>query len=227
MGRFGDKFTGEITVANDSTKIIEDRDRFMMVIGSSIQAYANLEHALCQMLANCGDMKVEVAAIIFFKITASRVRDSILEKLIRMKYGTGYSIFWNSFAKRLDEVSLKRNEVVHWSAIITLDANTHEHILVPPAYLATSPIGTEIRITENDLKDFSDKCGFLTTLAYTFINELNASLIPGLPQAAWRDIFQQPAIYPPPSTHPLYRSPSIPGTPPLPSPGSQGQPPRS
>src|SRR5262245_52550839 len=48
--------------------------------GQAIQAYAQLEQSLCQVLAAVGDMSLPVAGIVFFKIVSTQARSAIIEK---------------------------------------------------------------------------------------------------------------------------------------------------
>src|SRR5580700_8049432 len=81
-----------------------DSSPFWSERGRAIDAYAQLEQSLYQLFASCGEMKRDTAAIIFFKITNSLARNSIIEKFLHKTYGTQYNIFWNSYLKQLRSI---------------------------------------------------------------------------------------------------------------------------
>jgi hypothetical protein len=50
--------------------------------GHAINAYAVLEASLCALLSVVGEMREDVAGVIFYKITSADSRNKILEQLI-------------------------------------------------------------------------------------------------------------------------------------------------
>jgi len=201
-------------------------DPFWAWRGHAIQAYASLEQSLCSLFQHLSGTTKDVASVIFFKITSSRVRDAIIERLLKKKYGNTYSIFWNSMTRLIDVISKKRNEIVHWSAVTVLDDKGFSGMrLCPPNFWdlrAESPF-----VTTAGLQNFIAECSFLAcqcNMFSSFINPLfRAEIARGASpeqMQTWHDIFQQAAIYPPPSTHPLFQKPPEPETQRPPSPGS-------
>src|ERR1700733_3107289 len=81
--------------------------------GYAIGSYARLEEAMCSLFGGLCGLHISTARIIFFRITSSRVRDTIIEKLIKQRHGNTYSLFWSSLARLIDQVSHRRNEIVH------------------------------------------------------------------------------------------------------------------
>src|SRR5262249_30994995 len=136
--------------------------------GFAIGNYARLEQALCSMLAHLCKISHYDAGVIFFKITNYRARDAILDKLIREHHGTTYSAFWNSLARLIDAVSVKRNEIVHWAYIGSVVDNEVARVLIPPNLASTKHDSPQI--TQKDLIEFIHKCSFITGLCYKFIN---------------------------------------------------------
>jgi hypothetical protein len=194
-------------------------ERFLVNLGAAIQAYAGLEQALFLLFSRFSGTAKDVAGVIFFKITAARARDDILEKLLEIKYGNRYSVFWKSFASLINVVSGRRNEIVHWIATTTTSQGFFETNLLPPSFW-TRPMRTG-KVSNDDLVEFAAKCRFICELCGLFQMELSQK--PEAPPLAWRDIFQQPVVYPPPSTHPLYKKPKEPENQPPPSPPSPPQ----
>jgi hypothetical protein len=189
--------------------------------GRAIQAYAQLEQSLCAFLSNVGDMTIQVAGMIFFKVASSDARNSILEKLLHAKHGSKFNAFWNSYRKELRVIDLKRNEIVHWLSATNVALNTDNVLivgvtLVPPNFWANLP--SSQRITSEDLKDFSIKSDVFSRLLTMFSHAISPG--PNVPavEPSWLEICQQPVIYPLPPAHPLSPKPKAPEPPPRPSP---------
>jgi hypothetical protein len=176
--------------------------------GHAIQAYANLEQSLCGLFARIADLRRDVAATIFFKITNTQARNSIIERLIRKRYGATYRLFWNSFLKELRPIDIKRNEVVHWNAVNSIgevDATGRPLVrvsLVPPNYWDIDENSPEV--TAQDLMDFISKCMIFVRLCNMFLLATGDKM--GDRAKPWLDVFQQPLVYPLPADHPLSRS---------------------
>lgn len=188
----------------------------------AIQMYAHLEQTLCLLLAVLIRSSPEVSAIIFFKIVNTGQRLSILDKILRLRYGTIYVEFWNSYEKMLRPIDVARNEIVHWNAAImqSYDSNTWDVVLTPPTELNRERHPDTQTLTTDAINEFGKKCEFLSTLGRGFVGVLRATppvsedeslgLHPCRTDAewgawllAWRDICQQPVVYPPPSSHPI------------------------
>ena len=175
------------------------KDQFWAARGHAIQAYANLEQSLCSLFAYFTGIERSVAGIIFFKITAARSRDSILEKLLKEKHGTKYTVFWNSITKLLGQLADERNHIVHWNAIpVFSDSGFTSMELMPPNALSSVDSNTP-RIDTAGLAEFIRKCDFVCRLCNIFgmhiAPQLAASIDAINPDEVqtWRDIFQQPA----------------------------------
>jgi hypothetical protein len=210
--------THKITFAEATARFT--KDEFHNARGRAIQEYAELEQALCSLFACLSDIKPDTVGIIFFRITNSRVRDVILEKLLKKKHGNTYSIFWNSFIKLIDQISRRRNEIVHWNALMTFGSE-YFISLRPPNFWAWE-VGTP-EIKTDGLLEFIDKCKFFTSLC----NSFEAFITPEIRERSdqgqvqtWHDIFQQETIYPPLNTHPLSPNYTAPGIQPPASPAS-------
>jgi hypothetical protein len=198
-------------------------DPLHLVRGHAIQSYAALEGSLRFLLGTIGEMKPSVATVIFFKITDPRARDGILEKLIKQRFGTQYVTFWNSYAKRLGTLSHIRNAIVHWNAAFCVDDNGHEVRLIPPVAMYDAGPDTPTMRTP-DLVDFIKECDFLGRLGImfnTFLDKEMSAHWTAEQLQTWTDIFQQPLVYPPPSTHPLFQTATAPESQPQSSPASQ------
>jgi hypothetical protein len=185
-------------------------DDFWAIRGKAIQAYANLEQSLAQLFAGLSDMKIDVAQIIFFKITSADSRNKILEKLFKKKFGDDLNLFCNSLFDQLRPMDIERNEIVHWNVInqVGLDETgmISLPVLMPPAFWSAD---SNTRIKHKiDLLVFTARCSFYSRLINMF--NLTTGLIPTVVSITddmkrpWLDIFSQPIVYPPPATHPLF-----------------------
>jgi hypothetical protein len=174
---------------------------FLLLRANAIQNYAKLEQSLFMLFATLADVQNDIGGIIFFKITNTHTRNSILERLIRKKHGSTYNLFWNSYIKQLHSIDSKRNEIVHWNVATNthFDGNGNYTVtvsLAPPNFWdrdANTP-----SIAASDLREFIEKCDVFSRLAtmFTFMERL-----PAEPQKPWLDIFQQPLVYPLPTGH--------------------------
>jgi hypothetical protein len=189
--------------------------------GKAIQAYAFLESALSMLFASVADISPQVAGTIFYKITNTASRNSILEKLIVEKHGAKYNPFWNSYLKELRVIDLKRNEIVHWLAAANINVDNEQRLIVGvtlmPPNIAKHDEDTP-RVMRKDLKAFQDKCDVFARIANMFAIFTKPDAEPTEP---WLGIFQQPFLYPPPEGHPILRKRAAPQTPPQPSETSQ------
>ena len=144
-------------------------------------------------------------------------------KLLQAKLGDRYNLFRNSLFKQLGSIDRERNEVVHWNVINQIGADadgntTSVLIMVPPAYW----IGDDTpERTREDLVAFSRKCGFYARLIERFgvtlagvgrekLEEYGDEHLPieelekyRDEDDRWKQLFEQPIIYPPPDGHPL------------------------
>ncbi|RUP00314.1 hypothetical protein [Hyphomicrobium sp.] len=181
-------------------------DRIWAVRGRSIQSYASLEQSLCALFAYCGDIDPKVAGIIFFRISSTQVRNDILEKLIRRKFGSVYNLFWNSYLKELRPIDIKRNEVVHWNMITLIGDDGVSLQLRPPNFAGWDE--NTPQLLDSDLVAFMEKCGVFGRLANMF--HLATSIMTGAEAQPWLDVFKEPLVYPLPDGHPLNPRPTTP-----------------
>jgi len=177
--------------------------------GKAIQGYAELESALCHLLIAVTGMSWEAGVTIFYKITNTNARSTILEKLLHQKSGTKFSAFWNPYVKELRQIDLKRNEIVHWLAAANVLMNPNGQIavgvtLIPPGSVHTK--SSHIHITSRDLYKFAIKCDHFARLARGLATRIKPP--DGVPvvDETLPDIFQQPFLYPLPEGHPYLSS---------------------
>lgn len=184
-------------------------DEFWSVRGKAIQAYASLEQSLCLVFCVVADLRRDIAGIIFFKIVNTPARNTILEDLIKKKFGAKFNPFWNSTFSELQKLDSKRNEIVHWNAINNVGTDgagemKTEIILRPPKTWGFDPTAPTLKT--QDLRDFMAKCDFYTQACNGFFAtmkkpEAGDFALSDAQLKPWLDIFQQPLVYPPPDTH--------------------------
>lgn len=200
---------------------IASRDRFWAARGKAVNAYANLEQALCRVFANVSQMSDERAAIVFFRIASAQARNDILDKLIRLHYGGQYNRFWNSVLRALRPIDIKRNEIVHWVVVTTLPLTVSG--LEPPQVMLRPPtFWSALRheppqIKSDDLRAFTKICNFYAHAVGSFswiTSWEHRPVVPPSPalSAAWMRIFREPLAYPLPAGTRLPRNELIPRT---------------
>jgi hypothetical protein len=184
---------------------------FLVARAHSIGSYSNLEHATCSLLAEFGEMPESTAAIIFFRMNNVRSMLEVLDKLKRQKVGVSYTAYWNSIVARSKTLAERRNEVVHWATawnVFEDGAGNREFAvaLKPPNIWTWSDDATP-EIYQRDLEAFSLECLFQQGAVEHFVEYLRGTL-PKEERDTWREILQQPSVYPPPPDHPLYQKPT-------------------
>jgi hypothetical protein len=190
----------------------------------AIQAYAHLEQALCRLFALVAETNIEIAAIIFFKITNSQARNDIIQKLFQKQFKDEYNLFRNSLFKNMRPIDTKRNEIVHWNAVRTSTQNangglTYELSLKPPTFW-TNLIDTP-QLLDADFATFHEECRLYSLIISMFVATIRgyAGPMTDAELTTWQKIFLQPLIYPPPPDNPLFQILTKLRTPPPPSQG--------
>jgi hypothetical protein len=183
--------------------------QFAVTRADAIADYSNLEQAWCGCLAHFGGMTDLVAGTIFFKVTASRARSEILDKLKKNKVGNLFPSFWNNAISEGGKLDEERNKIIHWMVSMSIYLRTTDNqsfydvVLRSPNYWAWEEDTQEIEISAMNL--FGAKCQFLWVSLNKFL-ALDQKKLEGAEADAWREIFREPHTYPPPPDHPLYRS---------------------
>jgi hypothetical protein len=197
-------------LAEPSGRTSRIENDFFAVRGRAIQSYATLEQSIAQLFCGLADLKIEVAQIIFFKITSSNSRNNIVEKLFRRRFGSEYKVFRNSLLKQLRTIDRRRNEIVHWNVIediaIAADGKgTSVLKLTPPAFWIRDDETADL--TKNDLSAFVVQCDFYSRLINMFgltTGLISLSTPPSEEdKKPWLEIFNQSVVYPAPGNHPL------------------------
>jgi hypothetical protein len=166
---------------------------------------------------------LELAGVVFFKITATGYRDQIIETLLEKRYGDKWDAFWSGkngekgsgISVLIRQLNDKRNQIVHWHTLLNIgaDGKAKNFVLRPPNFWDTRP--DRPFIDTGQLNEFSDKAQFVAGSVMAFGQFLgNPSGFPQEVADAWPKIFEQPATYPPSDSHPLSPNYKAPGNPP-------------
>ena len=192
----------------DHTEVMQmaSADPFWAARGQAIQAYAGLERALCRIFIQMGDMRPEVAGLIFYKITNANARNSMVEKLIRQKYGNTYNLFWNSFIQQLTPLDHRRNQIVHWNALVHVIRDAEGFLCVGVAleHPFTKGEATNQKLLLKNLIEFARQCDAFKILAMMFMT-MKRGEFDAEEAKSWPAVYSKPIVYPLPPDHPLLK----------------------
>ncbi len=181
---------------------------FQIARAKYIAAYAALEQQLSSLFAHLSGTTNQVAGVIFFRISSARSRLTIIDRLMRIRYGGEYRLFFNSLIRDLKQLDQKRNEIVHWYPVTQLTDHGTRFGLTPPNIWDSGPNTQTLQVS--DLEARRAECEFYSGLLSVFWLVLKGHT-QGAP-AALLDIYQRPVEYPPPDTHPLSPNHKDPGS---------------
>jgi hypothetical protein len=203
MGKF--EMADQVISIADAMEIASV-DAFWALRAKAIQAYSSMEQSLFFLFSQSAGVQPDIGGIIFFKITSSQARNSIIEKLIRKRHGDTFNLFWNSYLKQIRSLDIKRNEIVHWTVANEISGNDASGrpivsvTLVRPAFFDRDTSAPSL--TTKDLLEFMSKCDVFSRAVNMFML-ISGSHMPASEAKPWLDMFQQPFVYPLPTGHPL------------------------
>jgi len=182
---------------------------FAIARATAIAWYTHIEKSLASFFAHLMGVSEDYAGVSFFRINNARARNAMLERLLKKRHGGTYNIFWNSLVKQLQALDETRNQIVHWTTVTHMSDKGRDAVtLIPPNHWDRdwgNPGAPEI--TVEHLYEFILKCDFYSRMFNIFTWTLSGQREV---DPTWQQIFQQPVIYPPPNSHPLYRKPQVP-----------------
>ena len=190
-----------------------NQTEFLLSRATAIQSYANLEFALSTLFSNLAGISIEIGGLIFFRITNTHSRTRILNDLKDKRFRNTHGAFWVSLISFIRTLDQRRNEIIHWHVVNNI--NLQLDYEKAASLSLTPPTGWTLRsgasITEIELGDFINRCGFATKLVnmFNFIMHQMGERSPDV-LATWQQIFSEPITYPPPDAHPLspnYKAP--------------------
>jgi hypothetical protein len=171
---------------------------------------------------------LQLGAIVFYRITNTHSRNQILNDLLSKRCGSTYEAYWNGIpgapnrkssgmAAIIRQLDASRNEIVHWHVGIKI-LGDNDPIgpvgLIKPDVWPIEREADKRVITIEELSDFIGKADFARRSLNTFFLLLSKQLPEDENTKALREIYQQPASYPPPDTNPLSRNYREPESPP-------------
>lgn len=173
--------------------------------GRAIQGYAGLEHVLCGAFALCAGLTSDIAVSIFFKLNAQPQRQ-MLKELLTKKFGATHAPFWTSALNRLEKLTARRNNIVHWSALAVIDADDEgmmkADVYLKPATVSVFQVDGFDKLTAADMRGFEVECDYWARAIVAFCNTTADDADTSHPEfARWLDVFAQPLTYPPAATH--------------------------
>jgi hypothetical protein len=221
-------FGGDLVMVAVDLGTLQPENGVQLYIARSraLDAYSQVEQSLSRLLSSLLGTTFELGSIVFFRITNANMRNRIFEDLLRKRFEDTYRAYWsgipNTHNKRglftwIRQLDDERNKIVHWAIVnnISTDGLGAKSILSlkKPNFWADNS-AEEIRISE--LVEFVRKADFVHRSLNMFGMFISGQYAEAL-REPWQEIFQQPCLYPPPDTHPLYPSYKGPETPHQPS----------
>jgi hypothetical protein len=201
-----------IMANSDDLRTAEQTRKLQIARAEAIESYAGVEQSLSNLFGSLLGTTIHKAAAVFFKLTSAHNRNKIIESLLQLEHGSEYDIYWHGEGQpgkkgglfniiyNLDQT---RNEIIHWY-VMRNPAITEFEKLVQPNLTAYRPDSKALSISELDA--FTQKATFVNLSISAFLfNTTKGVQVPDSARAPWLPIFQQPVIYPPPSTHPLFQ----------------------
>jgi hypothetical protein len=159
----------------------------------AIESYALLEHQLAGLLLPLLGVKKE-AYTIFFRITNTRSRYSIITALLRDLDDKEARKFWKSIEKALTKIDGIRNNIIHWLAIVDIGEVGGPNNRPQPPKKSLRPghsFGPDVKLTIDDLQKFKADADDLTVIVTFFGQYLGGHIEPQI-REAWKKVFVQP-----------------------------------
>ena len=214
---------GTYDIRNDTPENVSD---FLIWRARAIEAYAQVEQSLNMLFAQLMETPIDSAAIVFFRITNKQSRNAIISELLTRRHEKQYEVYWHgtpgtankrglmTLVRQLDS---RRNEIVHWHTGQQISVDDEKAVgkifLRKPNFWTYKSDRSEISAA--DLQEFHAKAGFVAKAINIFTMNAHNLLRGDSPaKPTWREICQQPCIYPPPDNHPLALKPGAPENPP-------------
>jgi hypothetical protein len=185
-------------------------ENFHALRGKAIDAYAKLDSSLFILFVMLGEIRWDIAGVIYHNIIDTRTRGRILSKLMRKKYKDQYRIFWRSLERGVARITEARNKIVHH--VVGHMQNPVTKQFAPVLIygdVSNFNIKDQPPIDISQIEAFVKECDFyhrLINMFYTSLTPTIDSVWDEATRQSWREIFQQPIVYPPPNNHPLFQN---------------------
>jgi hypothetical protein len=184
---------------------IEARVAFSAARSKAINTFAGLEEYMAHLFATLMQADSKKSYFVFSRLLMPRARRDVLSHLIELTYGSQFELFFSSLMKRIGELDIPRNRIVHWIAKETIPPQGQ---FAPPnnVFLCEHPdIFGRQKMFIAEIQKFTEKADFIGLVVFYFDIYLKHGRRPDAPGSPWPDIFQQRCTYPPPMEHPLVR----------------------
>jgi hypothetical protein len=211
-------------VTLDLSSPADNEHEFLVRRAQAIQAYATIEGSLERVFAQLLGCDPEDAAHIFFQITNTSSRTSIISGLIERRCDQRYHPFWNGIPRTPDkkglwnivrDLDLRRNQIVHWHQMLDINVDkvppSRTVYLVRPAAWQSQDV--KGMVSSDEMREFTLKADFASRSMNMFCAFL-AGQMDEASKRTWREICRRPCIYPPPPNHPLAPTKPAPQNPP-------------
>lgn len=212
--------------------VAENTLDFLVWRARCIEGYAQVEQSLNSAFADLIGTTPKLAGIVFFRLTNTHSRNAILSELLTERHGTTFDIYWHGIPNTpnrrglmtiIRQLDSRRNEIVHWHTINEVSVKGGKAVgnlrLGKPNFWTWTPESPEISVAE--MQEFHAKADFVwrSLNMFLMITGEMAQKMDAEKLKTWREICQQPCIYPPPDNHPLAPKHEAPQNPPAPSVG--------
>jgi hypothetical protein len=180
----------------------------------AIEAYAKMEFALCRLLALLLGTSEKKSSIIFYTITSSRARNTIIKAMLSETFGDKYDVYWfghpgtpgkpktGGLMTLIRQLDSARNDIVHWQTIVNHADSSQPRYELRPGHFWHRGL-FENSITSEELIEFSKKADFVVCSILMFENYQSRRDLTPEALKTWPQIFGHPALYPPSNGHPL------------------------
>jgi len=178
------------------------KDAFDLERGRAIGAFAELECALCWIVAEAGHLDHKTASVIFYANISMQPRVEIASALIEATYPDQLKIFWASACKIIDSLNKLRNKIVHWHGYPVyegLDMTHTENLLIHPVVYGDKTS----QLSVHDMRQFTEKAQYTVKVLNVFRQCFDRSM-GDLFQSRAIDLFSKTELrFPPPEVDPF------------------------
>jgi len=163
----------------DSSKP-DELQRLRIARAYAIERYAHVEHSLCQLFSHLLIAPLDRAALVFFKISNHRSRNTIIADLLNKHFKGEYDVYWNNTSglqnkqhglfKLIRQLDDTGNQPVHWTSVHQINVTPNGHgtseDLQSPYSIYLGDGALRLSLTEID--DFSERAPFVNASLFMF-----------------------------------------------------------
>lgn len=195
-------------------------DNLRFVRGIAVESYAGIEASLVVLMARLMAVENDVAAIVFFKVTSPKTRNSIIRALAQRSLPDRYFAYWDgtpgtpghprtpglwALIEQLDEA---RNSIVHWhvssNAMSSPNAPTIKWDDLRMPYYWARGIGKD-PVDTDYIEGFIKRARFVQfSLEYFMRVAFKPDVLAPAELDMWIKVFAKPPVFPPARGHPVW-----------------------